>query len=183
MPNKRNPDVPELIRAKSAHLMAASTHALILLKGLPTSYNSDLHELKRVYLQAFDDVRKCVEVLTHFIAEVEVDLDRARALVSKGHLLATEVANALALRGVPFRDAYQQTAALVEVAESQGVSIENLGGDILKRISPELGAELISQLSYEAAVEARALPGGTALQRVLDGIEKLKSANDPGRIS
>lgn len=174
MPNKRNPDVLELIRAKSSHLMAASSNALFLMKGLPTSYNSDLHEMKRIYLQAFGEVRKCLEVLSHFVSEMDIDPVRARALLERGHLLATEVANHLAQQGLPFREAYQETAALVEVAESQGVPIEKLSEGAVRQASTQIDPARMKEFSYESAVEERNLSGGTALASVLAGIQELK---------
>jgi argininosuccinate lyase len=174
MPNKRNPDVPELIRAKSAHLIAATSNTKILLKGLPSSYQSDLHELKSIFIRSSGDLLKCLEVLNYFVSEFSVHTDRAQSLLSKGNILATEVANALALQGVPFREAYRQTAALVEVSDQQGISIQELDLEKLKKIVPQLDSQWLSQLSYESAVEQRNFSGGTALNQVLAGIKKLK---------
>jgi argininosuccinate lyase len=177
MPNKRNPDVPELIRAKAAHIIAAQTNAAVLLKGIPTSYDSDLHELKSVFQRAFGELRKCVTVLIPFVQELEVKNERAQELLSQGHLLATEVANHLAVKGIPFREAYAQTAALVEVAEGQGIGLGKLSGEVSKRVAPALDANWLRTLSYESAVEARHQTGGTALRTVIEGIAKLKTQN------
>lgn len=160
MPNKRNPDVPELIRAKSAHLISAANQSQVLMKGLPTSYNSDLHELKSVFMRAFDECSSCLEILGSFIAEIQIDKDRAHSLLKQGHLLATEIANTMTLAGSSFREAYEKTAAMVQNAQVQGVSVESLHH---------------SHLTYEMAVEARKLLGGTSLSSALNGIAKLKA--------
>ena len=115
MPNKRNPDIAELTRAKAAHVIGAQTNGYALLKGLPTSYDSDLHEMKTVVLRAFDELTSCLDILPYFVSELEVDLKQAQALLNKGHLLATEIADELASQGVPFREAYSQVAALTQM--------------------------------------------------------------------
>ncbi len=175
MPNKRNPDVPELIRAKSAHLISVSMNAQVLMKGLPTSYNSDLHELKRIYIGAVKEVKSCLKTLGAFISEIQVDSKQAQSLLEKGHLLATEIANAMTAQGVPFREAYAQTAALVELAESQGVSIEKLKMDQIPKSSVNLGCLHLEEFTYSSAVESRKQSGGTSLRSAMLGIQKLKS--------
>lgn len=166
MPNKRNPDVPELVRAKSAHIMAALTNGLTLMKALPTSYDSDMHELKRVLLRSLDDSMACLSVLTPFVAGLGVNPTRASELLGHGHLLATELADELARRGTPFRDAYARVAALVEAAESMGVQVHEL---------PE-ARKILPDLSFESAVERRGCPGGTARASLETGIAWLRSA-------
>jgi argininosuccinate lyase len=160
MPNKRNPDVPELVRAKSSHLIGAASQAHLLMKGLPSSYVSDLHELKKVYLGAFTEAEKCLKILVPFTRELAVDTAKAKELLQSGHILATDIANQLTLEGVPFRDAYAKVAELVEKASRAGVSVEKVFE------SPSIG--------FEASVEARNSSGGTALSSLRAGIENLK---------
>ncbi len=165
MPNKRNPDVPELIRAKSAHWIAGSTNAMALLKGLPSGYHSDLHELKSILIRNFSESKKSLEVLEKFIQQMKFNPQEAQRLLKKGHLLATELANHWTQRGLSFREAYQKTAELIEQADSQGVSIEELA----------YAAEGL-RLSIEGAVEVRSQSGGTARKSVIQGCADLKAS-------
>jgi len=165
MPNKRNPDVPELVRAKSAHIMACVTDGFMLMKALPSSYDSDMHELKRVLLRSVDDTLSSLGALTPFTAGLEVNSSRAAALLSHGHLLATELADELARQGVPFRDAYAKIAALVEQAEAKHVQIHEL---------PEARA-ILPDLSFESAVERRKASGGTARAPLTAALASLRA--------
>ncbi len=175
MPNKRNPDVPELIRGKASHIMGAVANGYLLLKGLPTSYDSDLHELKSVYLRSQAELQKCLHVLVPFIQEVEINADRAGQLLASGHLLATEIANHLTAQGVSFREAYGQTAALVEAAESAGVSVEKLSAEKSKSIAPNLNPTWLATLNFKNTVEFRHQAGGTSLARTREGIANLRA--------
>lgn len=180
MPNKRNPDVPELVRAKSAHLIGAQVNGMALMKGLPTSYNSDLHELKGVFLHALGELDKCLQILPPFILGLEVNKVRAQELLGQGHLLATEIANHLALIGVNFREAYQITAALVAAAEEDGVSVEKLDSGKVQKICPHLSEKFMTGLDACAAIESRKMPGGTAREQVLLSLTRLKDLGKRG---
>jgi len=177
MPNKRNPDVPELIRGKASHIISSQTNAYLLMKALPTSYDSDLHELKSVFLRAASELRKCFSVLVPFLKELEVNKEQAAKHLSQGHLMATEIANHLTEQGVAFREAYIQTAALVELADSEGVSIEKLKSDKIRKVAPQINIQWIESLSFEKTVEARRQSGGTSLETSLNGIKKLRTKN------
>lgn len=174
MPNKRNPDVPELIKGKSAHMIAAANEAHVLLKGVGTSYGSDLHEIKQIYLRALGETLACLSVLPSFVREMFVDERVAQSLCRRGHILATEVADHLAERGVPFRDAYAQVASLVEEADRYGVQIEALPKERVSVIAPSLDIDWLSQLSSEKAVERRKNSGGTARCAALESISNLR---------
>lgn len=174
MPNKRNPDVCELTRAKSAHVIAAATNAQILIKGLPTSYNSDMHELKRTYIYSYHELEKCLKILPLFTIELEVNEERAQKLVTTGHILATEIANHLTEQGMAFREAYKAVAALVELANNQELQVHELSQEDYQSIAPELSKEFMKQLDYETTVESRQNDGGTAKKSVEDFIRYLK---------
>lgn len=176
MPNKRNPDVAELTRAKSAHVIAAATEAQVLLKGMPTSYGSDLHEIKQIYLRAFKEVQAIFSVLPFFVRDFGVDEARARELLEKGHVFATEIADELALnQAVPFREAYSQVASLVEAAEDKGVQVHQLPIDVAQKIAPKLSSSFLKNLTAEACVEKRAGSGGTAKKQILSTIQDLRT--------
>ncbi len=165
MPNKRNPDVAELVRAKAAQLMGANAQGLALMKGLPLSYVSDLHELKRVLLSSFDQATSSLEILPFFISGLEVNHEKAKQLLESGHILATDVANTMTEQGVPFRDAYRTVAKRVAEADERGISIE--------AISPELKSTESSVGPYFTAVEKRKSQGGTAKKSVQNSLSTL----------
>lgn len=168
MPNKRNPDVPELIRAKSAHILGAANEGAALMKGVPTSYASDLHELKGVYMRAFDELRASLKVFPPFIVGLKVNKARANEILGRGHILATEIADALVEKGSSFRDAYKKIAGLVEKAEASGKQVH----EVVAAELPELADR---NFSFEKAVEMRRQSGGTSLEQVKKQITMLKS--------
>ena len=172
MPNKRNPDLAELTRGKCSHVISAANDAHILLKGLPTSYSTDLHELKRTLLQSVDHITAVLSVWPHFLQGLEPNRDRAKELLQQGNILATEIANELALKGVPFRNAYQKVAALVNEAQNMGCCVEQLPKSVWGKTAPELSDEFMEALSAESAVEKRSAPGGTALKQVQSSIKE-----------
>lgn len=174
MPNKRNPDVPELTRAKAAHLIAAATNAHVLMKAVPTSYGSDLHELKSVYIRAIDECLACLSVLPSFIRGLEPNQKIASALLDRGHLLATEIADELVRAGLPFREAYGRVALLVEVAEQSGIQLQAIPEAKRKELISELSQAFFLGLTPEFAVERRTNQGGTSLKRTQEGIAELK---------
>lgn len=162
MPNKRNPDIPELIRAKTSKVVASSFEGMSLVKSVATSYGSDLHELKETYLRSLKHLQSSLKVMVPFIQEMGVNEARAKELLDQGHILATEIANHLTANGVPFREAYQKVAALVEVADGLGLQVHQLKAENFQDLVPELDPIFLEGLSYESAVKARSLPGGTA---------------------
>lgn len=159
MPNKRNPDIAELVRAKSAQVIGAEHSASLLLKGLVSSYSSDLHELKRVFLQAIPQLEDSLKVFPEFVKGLKPRVDKIQTHLNSGHILATEVANQLTEQGQSFRQAYKEVAALVEKAEQQEKQIHEMGFD----------------LNFEQAVEKRSNNGGTAKASILHQIKELKS--------
>ena len=176
MPNKRNPDVPELVRARSAHMMGAASEAHTLCKAVPTSYGSDLHEIKGVFMRSLAEMKACLSVLPQFTRGFEVSSKEAQRLLGRGHVLATEVADELAMnRGVPFREAYSQVAGLVELAESKDVQIEQLSASDVQAVAPKLTSEFLAKLTHQAAVEKRSNSGGSSLAQAREGIRVLRA--------
>ncbi|MGB4100519.1 MAG: argininosuccinate lyase [Alphaproteobacteria bacterium] len=178
MPNKRNPDVPELTRGRGAHVLGALTDGFALVRTVPTSYGSDLHELKKTLMNATDEIQACLNIWPHFIGAAEFDGRRANALCQLGHILATEIADALVHDGAAFRDAYKAVAALVEQAESAGMQVHHLP---LAQVNAVLQSHNIStRKDYRfdplTAVERRNQPGGTARKQVLAALKALRPA-------
>lgn len=174
MPNKRNPDVAELARAKSSLWMGDANGVMTLIKGLPTCYASDLHESKIPYLSVVKDVKLTLSVFTPFLAELKVNKEQAKVMLNKGHILATEFANHLVEQGVPFREAYSAVAALVELAESKKQQIHELSFKEIQALAPQMSEAFCSKLSFESTVELRNFAGGTALSEVKNQIKKLR---------
>ncbi len=158
MPNKRNPDVLELIRAKTARILAAANEGTQIVKCVIPSYGSDLHELKRTFQRAHVELCACLEILEPFLLGLAVSPERAQALLETGHILATDMANQLVQDGMPFRDAYQKMAELVAAADAKGKPVHKLAASV----------------DFHDAVEKRAAPGGSAKSQILVQMESLK---------
>ncbi len=181
MPQKRNPDIAELARGKSAGLLAAATSALALLKSLPTGYNKDLQEDKPILFGVFDTLHQLLPPFAGAIATLEVKPDAAAAALDPS-LLAVDVADALARLGVTFRDAHAVVGELVRLAEESGHTILQIDEAAAVKLHPSLPAALAligggdGPAPYETSVEARSLVGGTGRAAVLDQIAAAKSA-------
>jgi argininosuccinate lyase len=125
-------------------------------------------------MRAADELRACLAVLPPFVRGLEPNPARARELLGKGHILATEIADALSAGGTPFREAYAQVAALVELAEKKGVQVHELPESEAVRLAPGLTPGFLRGLTAEAAVEKRRAAGGTSLARAKESIEGLR---------
>ena len=174
MPNKRNPDIAELTRAKASLWIGDMQGVMTLIKGLATCYASDLHESKIPYLRHVKDLKLTLNVFTPFIAELTVNKMKATQLLNQGHILATEMANHLTAQGNPFREAYQVVAGLVELAESKKMQVHELSLKDIQTLTLGISEEFMNQLTFEATVEKRKFAGGTALSQVKKQIMHLK---------
>jgi argininosuccinate lyase len=166
MPQKKNPDIAELARGKSGRLIGNLTGLLTTLKGLPLAYNRDLQEDKE---PVFDSVRTLEVVLPAFagmVATMRFHTDRMAALAPQGFSLATDVAEWLVKRGVPFRDAHEVSGRVVRACEERGIELHELDDAALAAISADLTPEVREVLTVEGSVAARAGVGGTAPARV-----------------
>ena len=172
MPQKKNPDVAELVRGKCARLIGCVTTLLVLEKSLAFGYGRDLQEDKRPIFDAFECALSSVRALTGAIATATFNGERMRAALATGHLCATDLADFLVERGLPFRDAHHVVGSLVREAEERALQIGELPKDVLLKAHPSLsGPELARALDPAAAVERRALFGGPAKARVLAAID------------
>jgi argininosuccinate lyase len=176
MPQKKNPDVAELVRGRAARLIGHATSLLVLEKGLCFGYGRDLQEDKPPIFDAFDSSIACVRALTGAIATLEFHADRLAGALRKGHLCATDMADLLVRHGVPFREAHHAVGRLVHRAEALGVQIDELPPDEVRAIHPRLTDDQIRDaLSVEQAVERRALSGGPARARVIEAIAEARA--------
>lgn len=174
MPNKRNPDVAEIIRAKASRIISLANEAHNLVKSVPTSYGSDLHELKKTFVNSKAELSSSLEMMVPFIKAFALNEKRAQELLSTGHILATEIADHLTSQGMAFRDAYKKVAQMVRIAENKGVQVHKLDSETVKSILPEVDVNFMKCLSAESAVEKRNNPGGTSPSQVKQGIKSLR---------
>jgi len=168
MPQKKNPDIAELARGKSGRLIGNLTGLLATLKALPLAYNRDLQEDKE---PVFDSVRTLETVLPAFagmVGTMRFHTDRMAALAPQGFSLATDVAEWLVKRGVPFRDAHEISGHLVRVCEVDGIELHEVTDEQLASVSSQLTPEVREVLSVEGSVASRTGVGGTAPVRVAE---------------
>src|SRR4051812_9805464 len=174
MPQKKNADIAELTRGRAARLIGSLTAMLSALKGLPFAYNRDLAEDKKAAFEAVDTLALVLPAMAGMVATMRVDTDALRRQATDGFTLATEVADWLARRGVPFSEAHEITGALVRRCEDQGIDLARVSDEDLAAVDPRLEPAIREHLSAEAAVAARSGYGGTAPARVAEQIGRLR---------
>ncbi len=172
MPQKKNPDVAELVRGKSGRMFGHLQALLTLQKGLPLAYQSDLQEDKEALFDAVDTTLSTLDVLASLLPKLRFVPERMRSAAG-GFLLATELADFLVERGVPFREAHGVAGAIVRHCLEAGQELEKLSLAELRRFSKRFDREIFSRLTPEAAVERRSAIGGTARASVERRLEKI----------
>jgi argininosuccinate lyase len=172
LPNKRNPDSAELVRARAARVEGDLVTILSLVRGLPLAYHRDLQETRRAMFNAVESAQLCTEVMAGVIRTLTFDRDRMRAAASVGHARAVLLADRLVARGVPFRDAHRRIGRLVALAEDAGVDLVDLPDDALCEALPELDGAV--RPSLEEAVAAADVLGGTAPGRVVAALAAVR---------
>ena len=175
MPQKKNPDIAEISRGRAARLTGDLVTMLGALKGLPLAYNRDLAEDKRAAFDAVDVLGEVLPAFAGLIASMEAHPQVMRAQAGTGFALATEVADYLARKGVPFAEAHEITGTLVRYCEEMGRDLEQLEPIELRAIDPRLGEDVRACLTLDAAVAARSGFGGTAPARVAEQITRFRS--------
>ena len=166
MPQKKNPDVAELMRGKTGRVYGALMGLLTTLKGLPMTYNRDLQEDKEAFLDADRTLSLSLTVMAGMMAELVFVPERMRQALSRGFLNATELADYLAGTGVPFREAHHITGQAVALAEERGLTLETLPLDVLRGLCPHIQQDVYAVLDFERAVARRETSGGTGPQSV-----------------
>jgi argininosuccinate lyase len=174
MPQKKNPDMAELVRGKCGRVVGDLIALIVLLKGLPLAYNRDLQEDKPPTFDAFDTVNACLEILAGSIATARFNDDRMRAALRQGFMDATELADYLAVRGVPFRQAHEITGRLVLFATKQGRTLSELTLDELKAEHKAFSEDIYRALDPKTAIERRRVPGGPARTMVKKEVAALR---------
>src|SRR5712692_6811506 len=174
MPQKKNPDAWELIRGKTGRVTGALLGLLTTLKGLPTSYQRDLQEDKEALFAAHDQIAEMLSVAAGAVASTKFDNARLTVAASNPALLATEAADYLVHKGVPFRQAHDIVGRVLREAEKQNVSWTALPLETLKQLSPAFEADFANSFSLDAALAAKKVPGGTAPETVRAAISDLE---------
>ncbi|MFC0008969.1 argininosuccinate lyase [Devosia nitrariae] len=168
MPQKRNPDAAELIRAKVGRIMGALTSLLVVMKGLPLAYSKDMQEDKEVAFDALDALSLSLAAMTGMVGDLTVNREAMRAAASAGFSTATDVADWLVRQaGIPFRDAHHITGQIVALAEQKGCGLEGLTIEDFKFIDQRIDSRIHKVVTVEASVAARSSYGGTAPANVL----------------
>jgi len=176
MPQKKNPDVAELVRGKTGRVYGDLTALLTILKGLPMTYNRDLQEDKEPLFDASDTLQLCLAVVTRMLPSIRFNADRMRAATRDGFLEATDVADYLAAKGMPFREAHEVTGKLVLYCIRAGKTMPELSLDELRQFSVLFCEDVIGSLAPEAIVRRRATLGGTAPSQVRAALRRAKQA-------
>ncbi|MGI8426892.1 MAG: argininosuccinate lyase [Actinomycetota bacterium] len=166
MPQKKNPDVAELARAKSARVTADLVHLLGVLKGLPLAYNRDLQEDKEPVFDAADSVTGALVALSGAVKMMSFDKERMEKATAGGLAGATDLAEQLVMQGVPFRTAHEAVGNLVAIATSQGKGLEDCSAAELAKAHPGLEMSMLRLLDARTSVNARNSHGGTAPERI-----------------
>ena len=174
MPQKKNPDIAELARGKSGRLIGNLTGLLATLKGLPLAYNRDLQEDKEPVFDSIDQLTLVLPAFTGMIATLTFNRNRLEVLAPAGFSLATDVAEWLVKKKVPFRDAHEITGKLVSWCEQHNLDLHEVADADMAAISPMLTPDVRDVLSVGGSIKARQGAGGTALPRVLDQITALR---------
>jgi argininosuccinate lyase len=174
MPQKRNPDLPELTRGRAAVTVGDVGAILGLLKGLPLAYNRDLQEDKQIVFRSVDRTEACLAAMRAVVAEIDFDPARLEAAARRGASWATDLAELLVGRGVPFREAHEAAGRLVASLERRGIDLAGADEELLREHHVAFEADDVARADPRACLAARAGPGGPAPERVSEQIEVLR---------
>jgi argininosuccinate lyase len=174
MPQKKNPDVPELIRGKTGRVNGHLVALLTLMKGQPLAYNKDNQEDKEPMFDTVDTLRDSLTIMADLSAAIEVKPERMAAAVKRGFATATDLADYLVKKGLAFRDAHDAVARAVRDAEKLGKDLSELPIDVLRGYSPLVGEDVYAVLSPEGSVASRNHIGGTAPAQVRAAVERAR---------
>ncbi len=175
MPQKKNPDVPELIRAKAGRVLGSFVALYTVVKGLPLAYNKDLQEDKEPLFDAFDQVLPSVRLLARMLPGLRWNPEAMARAAKSGYALATDLADYLAKKGLPFREAHRVVGALVKKLAGEGRELEDLGLEELQEFSPLFEEDALGLLRLERAIQARSSYGGTAPEAVRRQLQEARS--------
>ncbi|MCX4256910.1 MAG: argininosuccinate lyase [Oscillospiraceae bacterium] len=162
MPQKKNPDITELIRGKTGRVYGDLNTLLVMMKGLPLAYNKDMQEDKEAIFDAVDTVKLCIRTFIPMLATMRVSKGNMRAAAAKGFINATDCADYLVKKGLPFRDAYKITGTLVAMCIERGTTLEELPLEEYKKLCGTFDGDVYEAIKLENCVNMRKVPGGPA---------------------
>ncbi|TCJ98701.1 argininosuccinate lyase [Volucribacter psittacicida] len=174
MPQKKNPDACELIRGKVGRVVGSLNGILMTVKGLPLAYNKDMQEDKEGIFDALDTWHDCLDMATLVLEDIKVNVDRTRNSALKGYSNATELADYLVAKGVPFRDSHHIVGETVVYAIEQGKALEQLTIPEFRQFSQVVGDDVYEILSLQSCLDKRCAKGGVSPQRVAEAIAEAK---------
>ena len=168
MPQKKNPDVTELIRGKTGRVIGDLTTLLTMLKGLPLAYNKDMQEDKEAIFDALDQAKLCIKTFEPMLATMRVNKERMRAAAAQGFINATDCADYLVKKGLPFRDAYKITGTLVAKCIAEGLTLETLPLSAYKEACDTFDEDVFDAIALETCLNGRISEGGPSAASVKD---------------
>lgn len=166
MPQKKNPDITELIRGKTGRVYGDLNTLLVMMKGLPLAYNKDMQEDKEAIFDAVDTVKLCIRTFIPMLSTMRVNKENMRAAAAKGFINATDCADYLVKKGLPFRDAYKITGTLVAMCIERGTTLEELSLEEYKKLCDTFDGDVYEAIRLENCVNMRSVPGGPAPEEV-----------------
>ena len=172
MPQKKNPDIPELIRGKSGRVTGALVALLMTVKGLPLTYNRDLQEDKEQIFDALDTVKASLSITAELLANSRFNTDRMRDATYGGFMTATDIADYLVRKNMPFRHAHGVVGKIVALCQKRDIELPELTLAELQQFAEEIEADIFDVLSVEGSVDSRTSTGGTAGVRVQEALER-----------
>ena len=175
MPQKKNPDSMELVRGKAARVFGHNMALLTMLKGLPLAYNKDMQEDKEAVFDAFDTTRTCLDVTSLVLGNISLKKDRMREAATHGYLNATELADYLVRKGMPFREAHDAVGRIVVGAIEGGVELQDLPVEEMRAISSLIDEDVAAALSLEETLGTKSQRGGTSPARVHEELAEARS--------
>ena len=174
MPQKKNPDALELIRGKGGRLVGNMAGLLAVVKGTPTTYNKDLQEVWDVMYDTVDTVYDCVRIATGVLSTIKINPDKMLSGLS-ADMLATDLAEYLVRKGVPFRETHHISGAAVKMAEDKGCELSDLTGEELRTIHPLFADDVVEVWDFQRSAEMRDTEGGASTRSVLEQVVKLRT--------
>lgn len=175
MPQKKNPDVPELVRGKTGRVNGHLVALLTLMKAQPLAYNKDNQEDKEPLFDIVDTLTDTLRIYADMLGGVRVNQETMRASALRGYATATDLADYLVKKGIPFRDAHEIVAKAVQFAEQKGCDLSKLALDELQQFSIQIESDIFAVLTLEGSMNSRNHTGGTAPEQVQTAIQKAKA--------
>lgn len=172
MPQKKNPDIPELVRGKTGRVYGALFSLLTMMKSLPLAYNRDMQEDKKTLFEMIDTLKDCIDIYIRMMPNMVIKKDVMEAAASRGFLNATDLADYLASKGMPFRKAHHVAGRIVSHALAKGVEIDHLEFEVIKQFDELFENDVYEYLGVRRMVDRRRSAGGTSSENVAEALKK-----------